>query len=378
LVAELHFVQRVAAPVFIGPGKETLRCGCGNALVEGYDPGRFLAVAFECGACAAVTVTPALPAGVHPPFAVVVAEPVAEPRTYTLTLPAHAFVVGRAEMDRITALYKARSPDTNTYRLTPDLLDKVVEVYWTYRHGALPEPAAGSGFDGIRDHALGWAVTHLRTRMADAAWSCSDRAETSAAALAVCGFLHFVATWSHHPRFPAMLATAAAAGFSQHGVAPFAAADCLTRLGNRVAFAPEGSRIEAFSLGTGPTETVGVVTEAFTRFEHPFGRPWTVPLLAEAVAERIASVQARINLRNPGILLLSPGTALTGFDEALTLAVREAVRAGGRKNRGLMAVGTIALRMQRLPDPHALNLVYGFFPVANLHYRGESMPRFGG
>ena len=72
------------------------------------------------------------------------------------------------------------------------------------------------------------------------------------------------------------------------------------------------------------------------------------------------------------MLLLSPGTALAGFDEALIEAVQGAVSALGRKNRGLMAVAPIVLRVQALADPHAVRFGYGLFPVQNRYYRALS------
>jgi len=38
-----------------------------------------------------------------------------------------------------------------------------------------------------------------------------------------------------------------------------------------------------------------------------------------------------------------------------------------------MAVAPIVLRMQSLPDPHALRFGYGLFPVLNRHHRDESI-----
>jgi hypothetical protein len=36
------------------------------------------------------------------------------------------------------------------------------------------------------------------------------------------------------------------------------------------------------------------------------------------------------------------------------------------------------LRLQALADPHAVRFGYGFFPIANRHYRGDSLLQFGG
>jgi hypothetical protein len=382
VTAETHFVQACDGPVFIGHGFGTLACACGQVLVEGYDPARFLGVGIRCGRCAAVTTTPPLPTETAPPFAVVVAEPEAEPRTSTTTLPHSAYVIGRAEYDRIAALYAPKTPEDTVYPFAPALLDSVAAAFERILGNPLPDIAATADdpFAGIREHALGWAVAHLRERMHAESWACRESAATAVAATHVAAFLHFLRTWSHHPLFPAMAATAAERGFPLHGLALFAAAHCLTMQGNRVGFpTPSGfpGRIEHLLVATGPTETVIGHIEVFDRFEHPYGRPWDAAALRTAVSDIVLTSQSRINLRNPGLLLLSPGVAMSEFDEALIQAVQAAVQAVGRRNRGLMAVAPMLLRMQPLPDPHALRFGYGLFPVLNRHYRGESIASVG-
>ncbi|MFL5253519.1 MAG: hypothetical protein ACJ8AI_11600 [Rhodopila sp.] len=377
MTAETHFIQACDGPVFAGRGAGTLACACGQVLIEDYDPPRFLGVGIQCGRCAAVTTTPPLPADTSPPFAVVVAEPVAEPRTSTTMLPPSAYVIGRADYDRIAALYAPKTPEDTVYPLAPALLDSVASAYERIFGTPLPETAlsADDPFAGIKEHALGWAVTHLRERMRAGDWTCRESA-TSAAGTHVAGFLHFLRTWSHHPLFPAMAATAGERGFALHGLALFAAAHCLTMQGNRIGFpTPSGfpGRIDHLLVATGPTETVIGLVEVFDRFEYPYGQPWDAAGLRAAVSDIVLASQSRINLKNPGLLLLSPGVALSGFDEALIQAVQAAVQAVGRRNRGLMAVAPMVLRMQSLPDPHALRFGYGLFPVLNRHYRGDSI-----
>ena len=380
--AEPHFIQCCDGPVFIGSGSGVFTCACGHTLIQGYDPARFLAVALQCGQCASVSVTPPLPTGVPPPFAVVVAEAVAEPRRVTTMLSQSAFVVGRAEMDRITALYQPVTPSESVYQFTPALLDAAEAAHRRHVGAALPEVPAdlANPFEGMARHALGWAVLHLRARMRSDPWACLDSAPTATACCHVAGFLHFIGTWAHHPLFPAMAATAADRGFSLHGLAPFAAAHCLTMQGNRISF-PQiiglPGRIDGFNLATGPIETVSVVTDVFNRFEYPFGLPWDEARLRAAVLERISAAQGRINVRNPGLLLLSPGTALSGFDEALIRVIQAAMQAVGRKNRGLMAVAPLVLRLLASAEPHAVQFGYGFFPIANRHYRGETLMQTG-
>jgi hypothetical protein len=373
---EIHFVQVCHGPVFIGAGTGSLDCPCGHRLIAGYDPAHFLGIAIQCGACAEVTTTPGLPDGSKPPLAVVVAEPVAERRTDTNTLPQETYVVGRAELDRIVDLYAPHNPADNVYLVSPRLLDDVAAAYQRALGRPLPDVISTQDdpFAGMLDHALAWAVAHLRRRLQADAWACRESAATSAAATNVAGLLHFVRTWSHHPLFAAMAATAEERGCSLHGLAPFAAAHCLSMQGNRIGFPTPGwvpTRIGHFLLASGPTDMVAAHTEAFDRFEYPYGRTWEPPSLKAAVAQVVAAAKGRINPRNPGVLLLSPGVALSGFDEALIEAVKAAVQTTGRKNRGLMAVAPIVLRMQDMPDPHAVRFGYGLFPIVNKHYRGE-------
>lgn len=369
-----HFVQRCAGPVFIGQGSGTLACGCGQVLIEGYDPARFLAVALQCGQCDEVTVTPSLADETAPPFAVVIAEPLGEPRESPTTLPPSAFIIGRTEMDRITALYQPAEPGSNLYAFTSSLLDEAEEAYRRQAGAALP--AVESNIGSLRVHALAWSIGHIRERMRDDGWACLDAPPISSACCHVAGFLHFQATWGHHPLFPAMFATAAEKGFSLHALTPFAAAYCLSRQGNRVGFPRQDGfpgRIEAFSVATGPTETLPVLTRAFDRYDYPSERPWDPAVLKSDAQELIEAEQARINPRNPGLLVVSLGATMGRFDEVFIGGVQAALSAVGRKHRGLMAVAPAMLRLLPAASSQQVQFGYGFFPVANRHYRGDTI-----
>jgi hypothetical protein len=380
MMSDVHFVQGGDEPILAGVGSKTLACQCGNTLITGYGPDRVLGVGLQCSRCGTVTTTAPLPEGAIPPSAAIVAEPSPEPRMVAMTVPAGVAVVGRAEMDRLGALYRPATPANNTYRMSPETLDEAAAAY--ERHLGVPLPAitahSGEPFRGLREHALGWAIEQLRAAMRDASWVGIQNDLTAIAALHVAGFLHFVATWSHHPLFPAMAATAADRGCSLHGLAPFAAAHCVNMMGNRIIFpTPQGypGRIEGFGLLSGPSDVIPVHTDVFDRFEFPFGITWDQASLRAGVSAVIEAAQGRINLRHPGLLLLSPGIALAGYDGALNQAVEAAMLSLGRKNRGLMAVATVMLRQQTTPDPAAVRFGYGFFPVTNRRYQGANQLR---
>jgi hypothetical protein len=376
VTADVHFVQGQDAPILIGSGSERFSCACGNTLIEGFRPAQFLAVGIQCGRCGTVTTTAPLPDGDMLPPALITAEATAQPRASAMTVPPHAAVVSRREMDRLGTLFRPATPPDTVYAISAALLDRAEAVFEGCTGRPLPAVATegSDAFAGLRDHALAWAVRHLRARLQDAAWACTEDAPTANAVLHVAGFLHFAATWSRHPLFAVMAETADERGFSLHGLALFAAAHTMAMAGNRVGFQkPLGYpvRLEAFDLAVGAAEVVSVSLDVFDRFEFPFGRPWDHAGLRVAVSEAIGAAQGRINLRNPGLLLLSPGTALAGYDEALIEAVKAAVPALGRKNRGLMAVAPIVLRLQQMPDRHAVRIGYGLFPIQNRHYSGQ-------
>ncbi|HET6606627.1 MAG TPA: hypothetical protein VFG62_08165 [Rhodopila sp.] len=371
--ATAHFVQVGDAPVFIGTGVGTLACTCGRALIERYAPDRFVGIAIACGACGAVTETPALPAGTMPPTPVVVADAASESSSFATAVASSAALIGRAEMDRITGLYRPRTPTNNVYAISGAFLDETASIFERLTGGGLP--AVSTDFaEGLAQHALAWSIQHLRERLRSDAWACLEDPASSVASVTVTGFRHFEATWSHHPLFPAMVATAADRGFSAHGLALFAAAHGLLQQNNRVGFptpSETAGRINYVRLATGPSQSIPVMVKVFDQFEVPWGRPWTPDNLRVAAQEAIESEQGRINPRNPGMLLLSPGTAMAGFDEALIRAVQAAMQAVGRRHRGLTAVGLIVLRLLPGPDAHAVQFGFGLFPVKNRHYRGE-------
>jgi hypothetical protein len=377
VTADVHFVQGGDEPVLTGVGGGTLACVCGHTLVAGYDAGRVLGIGIQCARCDAVTSTPPLAEGAPSPSAVLIAAPSAEPRTVPMTVAQGITVIGQTEFDRLSGLFRPVTPAENVYRVTPECLDEAAASYERHVGDRLPTVTLNPNepVRGLRDHALGWAVAHLRAEMRDPSWAGIRNDVTATAVLHVAGFLHFVATWSHHPLFPAMAATVADRGCSLHGLAPFAAAHSLNLMGNRLIFPPPlgyPGRIEGFALLTGSIDALPVHVEAFDRFEFPFGQHWDHVSLRTAVSAAIEAAQGRINLRNPGLLLLSPGSALGGYDAALHQAIEAAMLALGRKNRGLMAAGSILLRQQPTPDPAAVRFGYGLLPVANRRFQGDT------
>ena len=107
MAAEVHFVQAGDAPILIGSGDGALSCACGNTLIEGYRPGAVSghrhpvrALRRGDGNAAAARQAQCRRLGV------IAAEPSSEPRTDAMTVPAGVAVIGRAERDRLAALFR--------------------------------------------------------------------------------------------------------------------------------------------------------------------------------------------------------------------------------------------------------------------------------
>lgn len=368
-----HFIQQGDGPVCIGDGPDTLSCDCGRVLIQGYVPARFLALSLQCGGCGAVTRTPPLAEGASPPAAMIFAAEAGEARAEPFVLPPDTAVAGEAERERLWGFYGPRTPPSNVYTFDTALLDDTAARFASLTGAALPDTDADPA-KGLARHALAWSVAHLRACMRDGDWNCTDQPPTAVASLTVAGFRHFVATWEQNLFFPAMVATAGEAGFSVHGLAPFAAAHMLMLQRNRIGFPRQTGypgRIDHILLGGASGAWLPAYTRVFNRFEIPWGGDWDHASLRAAAQAAIEAESARINPKHPGLLLLSPGSAMRGFDEALIGAIKAALSVLGRRNRGLAAVAPIVLRLLPTRDPHAIQFGYGLFPLQNRHYRGD-------
>ena len=376
-----HFIQVGDDPAIIGEGTDDLRCQCGQSvLVKGYLPFNLLGIDIRCSRCGAITTTPGLLAETVPPAAVTPIDRRDQPLPRPATVARLTALASHEELARLTRLYAPQTPPSDRCAIDATLLDLVEADYDRLSGGRLDEhlgavAAAGSGpLAGFRSHPLAWAVRHLRATHGAPGWTWFGTDEGSAATTIVGAFRHFVACWSHHPLFPAMAAAAADRGFSLHATAVFGAAKCLSDSGNRIAFTapdPADGRVTDFSLAIGPTERWAVRVEVFDAFEWPFGKPWDQGTLRSAVTASVTAAQSRINLRHPGLLVLSAGAARSAFDQPLVEAINDAVQSHGSRNRGLAAVCAIMPKLVETEKPNEARFSFAFYPIANRRFIGE-------
>jgi hypothetical protein len=378
-----HFVQLGADPVFVGEGATDLDCRCGNAtLVRGYQPHALLAIAIECARCGAVTTTAGLAEGEVPPQGVRVVERTRTPMPSLAVLPRDLVLCDRDEFLRVDALCRPRPAPVEPFEISAATLATLAAEYDRLGGGRLAEhrhvtrPDAVAGTSGLPPLALAWALGQLAAGVDQPGWSCMANDPDVAATAQLGAFREFLLTWSRHPLFPAMAAGAAAAGFSTHALAVFAAARCLAESGNRVGFIRPpnvGDPFDGFHVETAPTERMPVVVRRFDRFDWPGGQGADSAMVRAAAIDALIAAQGRLNARQPGLLVLSVGAVRARDDYPIIEGVANVLRARGRRHRGLAGVAVILPKLSAGARPGQVVFAWRFLPLANPHHTGGTI-----
>jgi hypothetical protein len=382
-----HFIQVGSDPAVIGEGTEDLACGCGDSvLVKGYIPANLLAIDIQCGVCGGITSTPVLPDGATPPYDIVPIDRRSEPLPRPVTVARLTALASREEIQRLASVFGPRTPTSDVCVISEETLDQVAANYDGLTGGRLDDDlaalaGAGTGAQaGVSRRPLAWAIQHLRRVHASPGWACTNGNEDAVSTTLVAAFCHFVACWSQHPLFGAMARTAADRGFSLHAMAQFGAAKCLVDSGNRVGFAlsqVDAGRISGLRIAVGETAGWDVEVRAFDDFDWPHGREWNAAILRAAVGAALAASQGRLNLRHPGMLILSAGAVTGEFEQPLVDAIRQTLRVQGRRHRGVAAISAILPKFLPSERPDRVSFGYRFFPLQNAHFAGGAGVQIG-
>ena len=360
-----HFTQTGNAPVISGAGSDQFRCECGQSvLIAGYEPKQFLGIAVQCAACGQVSETPGLPDGAPPPPNVTLLE--RGPKAPVPNVTGETVLISREEMERLVAFYQPRATGADPHVISDALLDEL-EAQHRERSDEPLDPAPR----GYKAAPLAWAVAHFRERLRDPDWTSFTDSSDSTAAAVIAAFRDLFASWGHHPMFGAMVATAAAQGYSLHAMAIFGAAKSLISAGNQIAFVPTAGpnpRIASFQLLLGPQEQMSVVVNRFDRFEWPDGVEATPQAIRAEAIEAMASVQGSINRLRPGMLVLSPGAVEGKADQLFIDNVFAAIGSHGKRYRGLAAVAVIAPKILPTGKHREVRFGYSFYPVPNRNH----------
>ena len=370
-----HFVQVGDGPVLTGPGTDDLVCACGESvLVRGVRATSLLSIAISCARCGAVTATPGLPPGEMLPPGVRVIERERRPVPTPFVLGAETILADRDELIRIDELTKPRKPASETMPVTAGTLDAVEADYDRLSGGRLAAHRATlppDGFDlanGLPKLPLVWALGQVRAGLERPGWWCLDQEPDAVAANIIAAFREFVSVWSGHPLFEAMAASAAADGFSTHGLAAFAAARAMSEAGNRVVFnrqPPGQATIDEFAIELSPTERLAVLVRRFDAFDWPRGTGREGAAARARAIDALIASQGRINLRRPGVLVLSVGPVHRQVDPMIIQGLAEAVDGRWRRQRGLVGVALVLPKIYATTRSDLVTFGWIFLPTAN-------------
>jgi hypothetical protein len=293
----------------------------------------------------------------------------------------------RDELVRVDLLSQPRNVPAAPFDMTAATLAAAAADYDRMSGGqlathraAVPPDDDDDAAPGLARLPLAWALGKLEPNIATPGWWCLAKVPDTIATAQLGTFREFRLVWGEHPLFPAMAAGAAATGFSTHSLAVFAAARCMAADGNRIGFVPpdRGERIDGFHIVTGSTETdvperVAVLVRRFDRFDWPRGRDVQAAATRAATIDALIASQSRINVRRPGIVVLSVGSVLRQHDPLIIEGVTRALHERGRRHRGLAAVALVLPKIY--PTARSDQVVFGWIimPFANPHHTGSGI-----
>ena len=377
-----HFRQLGVAPVFVGDGADDLLCHCaGSTLVRGNRPGALLAIAIECAACGAITITPGLPPDQVLPTGVRVVERNGMAVSEPLTLAPGMVLADRDELIRVDRRSTPRAVPAEPFEMSAATLAAIAADYDRLSGGQLAahrRAVAANPADGPGPLPLAWALARLEASVDKPGWWCLAEEPDAVAAMLLGAFREFPLVWSQHPLFPAMAAAVARTGFSIHALAVFAAARSMAADGNRIGFTPPSGDgpIDTFHIETVPTQRLRVVARRFDRFDWPGGSDATPATARAAAIDTMVASQRQINARQPGLLVVSVGAARRAIDDAVLAGLAQTMLERGRRHRGMAGLALILPSIQATGRSDHVAFGWSFVPFGNPHY-GHGTVRMG-
>ena len=342
-----------------------------------------------------MTTTPWLPDGEVPPQGVRVVERNRTPMPTTFVLPPDTTLADRAAFLRTDALCRPIPVPSDPFPLSASAIADFVAWYDRLSGGQFAAHRdavwgdavwteavrAGDAPPDMSRYPLAWALAQLGDGADQPGWSCMANDRNVVATAQVGAFRAFLFAWSRHPLFPAMAAGVAAAGFSTHALAVFAAAQCLADSGNRIGFTRPpvaGAPFDGFHVETSATERTPVVVRRFDRFDWPrlnsLGERGVEPAMVRMLAtDALSASQARLTVRQPGLLVLSVGAVRAQDDFVIIDNIGAVLRARGRRLRGLTGVAVIMPKLRPGPVPDQAGFGWTFLPLVNAHVPGAAM-----
>jgi len=368
--------------VFVGAANDDLRCRCGRStLIKGYLPANFLSIRIRCFQCGVVTVTSALPDGAVLPNTAVGVAPNETPSVVPASVPHGAVFVCRDAMAHEFVRTRPRASPPEAVRLSSAMIEAVAAEYDRLSGGRLVTQMAGSPpamGSAHGDYPFAWALSRLRRQIADPGWTWLRHNDDAMAAMYVVAMQDLLHSWGEHPLFARLASPLGEPARFLPTLGAFALAKLLFEAGNRVRFdPPTGGGVLRVHLGTATGEPLSLALLAPGALQWKERNRRSPQIVRAAVLDALASAQARVNARRPGIVVLSVSILEPDFDQMLVDAINAALRGVGRRHRGVVAVGAVMPKVLRAPQPDRIGFGYAFYPIRNPHFAGENPIRLG-
>lgn len=338
-------VQGSLAPLFRGAGAENLQCSCGHTLVEGYLSRQYIGIGFICYCCKALSMSDPWPAGEPLPKQIVTLG-----RSGRYLLGSTVDVTGKAgftcdqEIERVQRETGVRSPENKHLQLSTDGLSWFQDRLNAASGGEMDRcvqssmRARAGGNQKYLKSPPAWAITHLRSCLANGKLDLDDQADR--AALAYIQILdHLIARWQHHPLFSLM--SKGMVLEYPHTVTQLIAASYLADHGNDIGFTDladlEGRSPDLF-INFNCFERVSIEIKAPAELQWPNECP-SASRLEKIVLKQLQKAKGQLTGELGGVVVLGASWPSKGAEQSFEAVVVDLVRRGKVSSRISGVVG---------------------------------------
>lgn len=380
-----YCVQGSDDPAFRGnePTGVSFVCqgGCGQILIEEYDPESYVSVGIQCFKCKGVSVTPNLPRGeVFAASMVSLGADGAYLLGSTVNVPPGVILTTDQEIQREIALTAPRDESVK-FELSQNGISEICSIYISATGvdlGQQIKTVNRLGVEAAIIFPFAWSISHLSDRI-DKNILDVGKPDTATALLWVRQFCHVVGTWQHHPRFRVVASGLGKPRSFLHTSTELIAAAYLYHAGNRVGLSLEDKPNEP-----NPDLYVRGVRggKFYLEVKAPEPLQWSskqeidTAIIAKAVKSSVKKSTRQINKSRTGILIISSSLIWDGSSKVLEEAIVKAIKADGRNHRHLAAVVGVVPQDYNIgmPSQGSMNMSvsYNFSVTLNEHFSGEN------
>lgn len=374
-------VQGSSAPVFTGGGRESLKCKCGNVLIEGFDTREFTGFYIRCYSCGDLSFTALWPDDEPLPQTTLNLGSKGQYRLDS-AVATHGKVVitTQAEIDRLRQLNGRGNLRNFLIGIGPDgitgLKEMFDEVGGEVFRRALGQTKRRLSGQNSMEKPLAWA--YLRIESA-ARRLHIDLTTEDGVALAYLLIAHqCIDDWRGQPMF-AYFARGIFNNEFLHAVTGLVMASHLRRFGNAVGFTDthrherKGEQSPDLYLNITAQDRLSIEIKTPEPFQWP-ASPRSMEQTVNVIEKQVKLAKKQLTGTQGGIVVI--GTSIAHADWARQ--VKEAIRiliSSNRISRRIAAVGAVCINTVSARELSSLSVgseVASIFAIPNLAYDGDA------